>query len=965
MCQRQSLDIFFSFLIVFIFYPVAVTATDFQSVQFSGRSSNLLIDSIIVQNISKKLTVRLNINHELILKQDESSIRELRAEDDHQFKLSPNPMVDYSVVQWFNAVADVAVINVFDLKGKVVLSRKVPALAGYNEYKLILPQGIYVLSVSNQFSNSKHKVISRNTGNEYSFGAYNHKAFGYKKSSFNNQNVTLPYSPGDRLLYKAYSGNMITLIPDSPTESKTIEIDFYECKDPDGNHYPVVVLGRQVWMAENLNSTKFRNGELIPEVQSSAHWNVSNGAARCFYQNDNILSVAYGQLYNFNAITDSRFLAPEGWRLPTDADFMSLDTFLITQGHNFDLSQQENKIAVAVSSANFLWDISETEGTPGFQSGRNNSGGFGALPAGYRSAVGEFLHQQKLASFWTMTPFNNAYAWKRAIYNDRNYFSREIDLLQSGFSVRCVRAVAGQTEAPVIFTDAPTTIGSGTASIKNILFSDGGNTISETGICWSTGPGPLITDNKLTNATNLHEPIMLSGLKYNTKYHVRAYAITGKTVYYGNEITFNTLPLKVFDHAALPEIRLEVSTQEWNKLLQYFDQNPQNEEKVVSKFSFTSDGYTTVIEPVGLRLRGNTSRRRPEGSKGTLHNASNPDWNHASFSVDVNQYVSGQRFAGLRKVNLKWFKDDSMYAREIYCYDLFRKFGVWTSPQSSYCKLYIQVSEDKNPAYFGIYELLESVDNDYLSNRKQQFGDDKGFLWKAFWGADFKDADANKMGIEHVTLTSTYKPVYDLKNRPAELDKAKTELLQFIRDLNQRQGTAFETWIESKTDVELLLRTYAVSVMCGMWDDYWNNKNNFYFYFNSQGKFFFIPYDYDNTLGTSLLMDDSGRRDLLNWGNNSHPLIFKILQIQKYRSLYINMLYELADEKNDLFHVNRSRARILKWHQLIKDHIANDTGEDMTITDKPASWGNCSFYRLLETGNNYFVIRSANLPAKK
>lgn len=935
-----------------------------KSIRFQATNINTQIDSIRVENLSKGISVIIYQHQPLTLITDDNSINEIISDNNKTLNVFPNPLVDDATVRWFNATGGQVLIEVFNAEGKAILKRTEQALAGFNEFKISLAQGIYLLKISNRHSSHKLKVISFSTGNPDRFTSQIQATFPSHKSKQFSQQNTLPYSVGDKLLYKAYSGSMTTLIPDSPTESKIIEIDFYECRDFDGNHYPVVVLGRQVWMAENLNSTHFRNGELIPEIQNPGNWAETAGAARSYYQNDFLLTKTYGQLYNFKAITDGRFLAPEGWRLPTDADFLSLDTFLIAHGHNFDLSQQEYKTAVSLAAGSYLWNISGEEGTPGFLSGKNNSSGFGALPAGYRNAVGEFLQIQKSATFWTITPFNNIYAWNRKLYNDRNYFSREIELLQSGFSVRCVRPVAGQTEAPVIYTDAASEIGSGTASIKTILFSDGGNQITETGICWSTGTEPKISGNKTANVAGITTALKLSGLKYNTKYFARAYVITGNAVHYGNEVTFSTLPLNVFDQNVLPEIKIEVSTQEWNKLLQYFDQNPHNEEKVVSKFSFSLNGYTTVVEPVGLRLRGNTSRRRPEGSRGTLHNATNPDWHHASFSIDINEYVSGQRFAGLRKVNLKWFKDDSMYAREIYCYDLFRKFGVWTSPKSSYCKLYIHIAEDQKPACFGIYELLESVDNDYLSNRKQQFGDDKGFLWKAFWGADFKDADANKMGIELVTLTNTYKPVYDLKNRPTELEKAKTELLQFIRDLNQKQGTAFETWIESKTDVELLLRTYAVNVMVGMWDDYWNNKNNFYFYFNSQGKFFFIPYDYDNTLGTSLLMDDSGRRDLLNWGNNSHPLIYKILQIQKYRILYINLLHELADEKNDLFHVNRSKARILHWHQLIREHIANDTGEDMSITDKPASWGNCSFYRLLETQNNYFVIRSSNLPSK-
>jgi hypothetical protein len=90
-------------------------------------------------------------------------------------------------------------------------------------------------------------------------------------------------------------------------------------------------------------------------------------------------------------------------------------------------------------------------------------------------------------------------------------------------------------------------------------------------------------------------------------------------------------------------------------------------------------------------LKGNTSRRRPEGNPGETHNATNPDWHHASFTVSFKKYNKTQLFHNSEKVVLKWFKDDAMYAREVYSYDLFEKFGVWTAPQSSYCKLTIKV----------------------------------------------------------------------------------------------------------------------------------------------------------------------------------------------------------------------------------------------------------------------------------
>jgi spore coat protein H len=421
-------------------------------------------------------------------------------------------------------------------------------------------------------------------------------------------------------------------------------------------------------------------------------------------------------------------------------------------------------------------------------------------------------------------------------------------------------------------------------------------------------------------------------------------------------------PSYVFDINALPDVYLHVSVEEWNKLLNYYDQNPHNEECVEASFRFTKNGEMDMLKMVGLRLRGNTSRRRPEGRKGEMHQASNPDWHHASFSVDINRFVPGQRYAGLKKINLKWFKDDAMYVREVYCYDLFKRYGVWTAPRSSYCRLFIQVGNGAKTAYFGVYQLLEAVDTDFIGSRSRLFNTQQGFLWKGNWGANFRVADRSKMDIERVTLTDNYEPVYDLKNRPEELQSARNQLVEFIAFFNSKKGDAFKDWVQTRMDVPLFLRTYAVNVICGMWDDYWNNQNNFYFYFNTSGEFYFIPYDYDNTLGTSLLMHDAGRQDPLNWGDHRNPLVVKLLEIEEFRELYITYLRELIDPDKELFDQQKSIQRIRKWHAMIEEHIPNDTGEDMELKDRPASWGNCGFYRLLHPVNNYFAIRAAHIP---
>ncbi|NLO70521.1 MAG: hypothetical protein GX102_06190 [Porphyromonadaceae bacterium] len=418
----------------------------------------------------------------------------------------------------------------------------------------------------------------------------------------------------------------------------------------------------------------------------------------------------------------------------------------------------------------------------------------------------------------------------------------------------------------------------------------------------------------------------------------------------------------MFDIEAVPEIYIETTTREWNNLLSYFDQNPKNEESIPCDFVFVKGEQRDTILNIGMRLRGNTSRRRPEGKNGEKHNPVNPDWHHVHFGLNFKKYVKGQHLRNLEKLNLKWFKDDGVYAREVYCYDLFERFDVWTSPQSSYCRLFIKIKEDNKWINYDVYQLVEPIDKEFVKNRIGKFNDSKGNLWKANWGADFVNTDRSRMGLENVTLTQTYQPVYDLKTNESNLESAKNQLVNFINNLNSKQGDEFKMWVESAMDVPLFLKTYAVNVICGMWDDYWNNTNNFYFYFDSNNKFYFIPYDYDNTLGTSLLMNDSGTQDVLNWGKSSNPLVRKIISIPEYRTLYINYLKELNDPEKDLFYYTKSMDRISKWHSMIRSYISNDTGEDMKIVDVPAGWGNCPHYRLLSTTNNYFKVRGENLP---
>lgn len=426
----------------------------------------------------------------------------------------------------------------------------------------------------------------------------------------------------------------------------------------------------------------------------------------------------------------------------------------------------------------------------------------------------------------------------------------------------------------------------------------------------------------------------------------------------------------VWDDATIPEVHIDVRLGEWNRLLALYDANAFTTQYVMATLSFVKDGETTVIDSVGLRLKGNTSRRRPEGRNGEIHVRNNTDWHHAHFGVNLRKYVDddAHTIQDVRKLHLKWFKDDPAYVREMFCYELFKRAGVWTAVRDNYCRLWIHVEGDSKEAYYGVYELMEPIDKRYLKDRKTRFGASNGYLWKCRNSAAGLN---NPNGDIWYDDDSDDRHAYTLETQTEEFDSARIQLVDFMNKLSNLNDNDFYTWIQEVTDIDLLLKTYAVNVAVGMWDDYWNNANNYYIYFNARGltgyKFFFIPYDYDNTLGTSLrcgVQDDSGRQNPLNWGNDNNRLIARILKFNDFRAKYIAYLKELIDAKNALMDRASSQARIRSWQSMIEPYVDNDTGEDTVIEDKPASWSNHSEYTLLKNGSdNFFTVKAATINA--
>ena len=427
----------------------------------------------------------------------------------------------------------------------------------------------------------------------------------------------------------------------------------------------------------------------------------------------------------------------------------------------------------------------------------------------------------------------------------------------------------------------------------------------------------------------------------------------------------------LFDLESVPQITLTLTESDWNTYLSNFDHWEDNSLYVPAAFSFTKDGVTYTRDSVGLRPRGNTTRKRPESSSGQMHKDGAP-FHRAHFGIRFTKYTTGERFFGMDRIILKCNATDPSYVREAFCYDLFRRLGVWSAPRASFCRLTIYIQGDSKPVYMGVYTMIENPRKGWLDANYHagHIPDKDGNLWKAGWGADLSSTDRNKMGIQD---DYGKRFAYNLKSNKSELNRAKSELCDFIGGMTPLQSgsTELQTWLNNHMDVDLFLRAYAVNVMVGMWDDYWKNQNNYYFYFDSNHRFYFIPFDYDNALGSAQeKFGNPGTDNMLAWGSlgGDRILMRKVMSINDFKEQYKAYIKQLSTS-SELMESAAASARIAHLQSLIKEYITNDTGEDGTIVDRPASWSSCPYYRLLtgSAGNgkssesNFFKTKASSI----
>jgi uncharacterized protein (TIGR02145 family) len=238
--------------------------------------------------------------------------------------------------------------------------------------------------------------------------------------------------------------NYRCVIGDSDTSGVVIKMiaNAGDMTDVEGNEYQTVRIGNQVWMAENLRVTKYNDGSAIPLDTSSSTWSATT-PKYCFYNNTtNADSIKkYGALYNWYVVSpaNANKVAPAGWHVPSDAEWDTLQNYLITKGYNWDGTTTGNKIGKSLA-AKTDWAPHGTPGGIGNDPASNNRTGFSGLPGNYRNLDGLFGGQSNSGSWWSATEDGASLAWYRYLDYMLSALSKYANGdKRYGFFVRLVR----------------------------------------------------------------------------------------------------------------------------------------------------------------------------------------------------------------------------------------------------------------------------------------------------------------------------------------------------------------------------------------------------------------------------------------------------------------------------------------------------------------------------------------------
>ena len=311
---------------------------------------------------------------------------------------------------------------------------------------------------------------------------------------------------------------------------------------------------------------------------------------------------------------------------------------------------------------------------------------------------------------------------------------------------------------------------------------------------------------------------------------------------------------KVYDDSEMAIIEITVDPED----LIWIYENVESDSFHLATIHFQNAFIDDVIDSVGFRLRGNTSRNAQK----------------KSFKLDFNHFISGRDFYDIEKINLNGEHNDPSIVRSKLCWDFYQEIGV-PSTRASHTKVFI------NGEYYGLYISIEHIDDTFL---KRNYENDSGNLWKCIWPADLTYRGDNPE--DYYPYYDDTRP-YELKTNEEEYDYSK--LARLIRIIDQAPDS-----LEMVLSIKEALQYFAVNILTGSWDDYRFLRNNFYLYHNpSDDLIHWIPYDYDNSFSVDWFDIDWSSINPYDYAvidGDGRPLTDYLFSQNRYKNLFTHFL---------------------------------------------------------------------------
>lgn len=315
-----------------------------------------------------------------------------------------------------------------------------------------------------------------------------------------------------------------------------------------------------------------------------------------------------------------------------------------------------------------------------------------------------------------------------------------------------------------------------------------------------------------------------------------------------------------------------------------------------------------VLRDVAVRYKGN----------GTFMESRNSI--KRSLKIDLNKYVKGQKIAGESKLNLHNNVTDASWMNEVLSYRLFREAGV-PAPRTSYAKVYVTVPGQYDKKYFGLYSIVEDVDNHFAQDR---FGSKDGAIFKPVTSQLF-----SYLGDDW----SSYTQAYDPKTDPS--DNEKRRVTEFSKFVTSASDAEFSATLAEYLDLEEFARFMSATVWLSTLDSILMMGQNFYVYLHPQThKFEFVPWDLDHSFGQfpmGVSQEEREQLSVLKPWRGANRFLERVFSTESFKKLYLATMKEFS---KTIFVPERFAQQVNETAAAIRPAVAEESEMKLERFDK-------------------------------